>query len=552
MKKIFYSLLLGLAFVACDQKQEIVKPEVFNVLAKVETLPATAGTVEVTISTDYTDFEVVMATAEPWVAFVQTKSALPVVEKVLTFSYTANPSMKVRQEAAQIIAGGEVLGEIIFTQTAGLPCVFVAPEVETLSPSGGTLELKVSYDYPEVEADVDVDWISLVETKGITDAVEHSYTVAYAATDLREERTATISFTAEGKKIGEIALTQASFSGDILLKKVCALYSDGANAWCNFIPGISNRTMASDGQYVYLQSSEGTAKIYAIEIASLLAGDETPVYKALDVTGITGGTHAVSTIRCVPDENGGYVLVATNLAIDSSQNFRIYAYPNGTDAAPVLVHEYRYDGVANVTDWRRYGDRISYSGTWQNGTLWAASQSATKVMAFNIENGATDSEHREYCWFDGMPGALTEATAYPGKREVLLTEAKSAGLWVPNADGATHSGGFWPKWDNKSDMTTSMSGAFSFQFFNVGEKKFIAYVQLSDNKHCNLVVIEDKGDFENSLAGEKLWSLPLYEGDEASCIAGNTYGDCAVVDINGKPHIVAMMQGGGLSIYEIQ
>ena len=62
----------------------------------------------------------------------------------------------------------------------------------------------------------------------------------------------------------------------------------------------------------------------------------------------------------------------------------------------------------------------------------------------------------------------------------------------------------------------------------------------------------DKGDFETSLAGEKLWSLPLYEGAAASCKAGNTYGDCAVVDINGKPHIVAMMQGGGLSIFEIQ
>ena len=545
--------MLGLAFVACGQKEEIAKPEVFELLAEVATLPATAGTVQVTISTDYTDFDVVMATAEPWVTLVETKASLPVVEKVLTFSYTANPAMTVRQEAAQIVSKGEVLGEVIFTQAAGLPCVFVAPEVETLSAAGGVLELKVSYDYPEVNVEVDSDWVSLVETKGITDAVEHTYSFAYAAADSREERTATVTFTAEDKTVGEVVLTQAAFSGDVLLKKVFARYSDAdGKAWCNFIPGISNRTMASDGEYVYLQSSEGTAKIYAIEIASLLAGEETPNYRSLDVTGISGGTHAVSAMRCVPNENGGYVLVAANLAIDGSQNFNIYAYPNGTDNAPVLFHAYRYDGVANVSDWRRYGDRISVSGTWQNGTIWASSQSGTKVMAFGIKDGATDASLRKYCWFDGMPGALTEATAYPGKDEVLLTEASSAGIWVPNADGATHSGGFWPKWDKKVDLNSSMKGAFSFQFFTVGDKKFIAYVQLSDNTHCNLVVVEDKGDFETSLAGEKLWSLPLYEGAAASCKAGNTYGDCAVVDINGKPHIVAMMQGGGLSIFEIQ
>ena len=552
MKKLFSALMLGLAIVACEQKVDVVEPEVFDILAEVGTLPATAGTVEVKISTDYTDFDVVMATTEPWVTLVETKAALPVEEKVLKFSYTANPAMSVRQEAAQIVAGGEVLGEVIFTQAAGLPCIFEAPQVEKLPASGGTLDLKFNYDYPEVVVDVDADWLTLVETKGLADVVEHSYTLAYDPADSRQERTATVTFTAEGEEVGQMTLTQAAFDGSILLKRVAARYSDGENAWCSFIPGLSNRTMACDGEYVYLQSSEGTAKIYAVEVASLLAGDETPVYKALDVTGIAGGTHAVSALRCVPNEDGNPILVATNLSIDSGSNFNIYAYPNGTDAAPVLLHAYRWDGVANLSDWRRYGDRISYSGTWQDGTLWAASQSATKVMAFNIKDGATDGNLSEYCWFDGMPGALSEATIYPGKREVLLTEAGSAGLWIPNANGETHAGGFWPKWDKKTDLTSSMKGAFSFQFFTHNEKNFIAYVQLPDNTHCNLVVVEDKGDFETSLAGEKIWDIPLYEGDAASCKAGNTYGDCAVVEIDGKLHIVAMMQGGGLSIFEIQ
>ena len=335
------------------------------------------------------------------------------------------------------------------------------------------------------------------------------------------------------------------------LERVAAYYSNGTNAWCSFIPGISNRTMAADNEYVYLQSSEGEAKIYGIEISSLLAGDATPVYKNIPVDGVSGGTHAVSALRCIPNENGDPILIATNLATDSSQDFNIYAYSNGTDAAPVLFHAYRSDSVANSTDWRRYGDRISVSGTWQNGAIWAPSQSGTKVMGFGIQNGATNAGLSKYCWFDTFGGGLAEVTLYPDSEEAILTTASSAGYWTPNANGEKHSVGYWPKWDAVS-TEASLNGAFSFQFFSFEGKDYIAYVQLPDNTHANLVVVEDKGSLQESLTSTKLFELPLYEGAAASCSAGNTYGDCAVVTVNDKFHIVAMMQGGGLSIFEIQ
>lgn len=335
------------------------------------------------------------------------------------------------------------------------------------------------------------------------------------------------------------------------LERVAAYYSNGANAWCSFIPGISNRTMAADNKYVYLQSSESTAKIYAVEISSLLNGDETPAYKSLSTSGISGGTHAVSALRCIPNEAGDPILIATNLAVDATQNFNIYAYSNGTDADPVLFHAYRWDGVANASDWRRYGDRISVTGTWQNGKIYAPSQSGTKVMGFGINNGATSADLREFCWFETFGGGLAEATVYPGTTEAILTTASSAGFWTPNTEGEKHSGGFWPKWDLVRTYS-DLNGAFSFQFFTFEGKKYIAYVQLPDNAHANLVIVEDKGGFEESLTSAKLFELPLYEGDKASCIAGNTYGDCAVVTVSSKLYIVAMMQGGGLSIFEIQ
>ena len=265
---------------------------------------------------------------------------------------------------------------------------------------------------------------------------------------------------------------------------------------------------------------------------------------------MAGGTHAASALRCIPNENGDPVLIVTNLATSDAENFNIYAYSAGVDADPVLFHAYRWDGVANVSDWRRYGDRISVTGTWQNGKIWAPSQSGTKVMGFGIENGATDAAHREYAWFDTFGGGLAEVTVYPGTTEAILTTASSAGFWTPNTDGATHSGGFWPKWDVVS-TNAELNGAFSFQFFTHNETKYIAYVQLPDNTHCDLVVVEDKGSFAASLAGEPVFTAALYEGEESSAVASNTYGDCAVVEIEGALHIIAQMQNGGLSIFKL-
>lgn len=337
-----------------------------------------------------------------------------------------------------------------------------------------------------------------------------------------------------------------------ILEKVASRYSDAdGNAWCSFISGIANRTMACDGKNVYLQSSDGTAKIYAVDIASLMSGAETPTYKALNVEGISGGTHAVSALRCIPNESGDPILIATNLAENGDQNFKIYAYSSGTNAAPTLFHEYRYDGFVNASDWRRYGDRISVSGTWQNGKIYAPSQSGTKVMGFGIQNGATNSDLREYCWFDTFAGGLAEAAVYPGSDEAIVTTASSAQFWTKSTGGETHPDGNWPKW-NAGKANPDLTGAFSFQFFKFDEKKYIAYVKMHSNVKADLVVVEDKGSLEESLASTKFFNIPLYDGEQATCVALNTYGDCAVVTINGKLHIVAMQQGGGLSIFEIK
>ena len=91
----------------------------------------------------------------------------------------------------------------------------------------------------------------------------------------------------------------------------------------------------------------------------------------------------------------------------------------------------------------------------------------------------------------------------------------------------------------------------SMQFFTHNETEYIAYVQLPDNKHCNLVVVEDKGSLAASLAGDPVYTAALYEGTESSATASNTYGDCAVVEIEGALHIIAQMQNGGLSIFKL-
>ena len=47
MKKVFSAFILALAVLSCSKPDDGVKPEVFNVLAELSDLPATAGTVNV-------------------------------------------------------------------------------------------------------------------------------------------------------------------------------------------------------------------------------------------------------------------------------------------------------------------------------------------------------------------------------------------------------------------------------------------------------------------------------------------------------------------------
>lgn len=442
-------------------------------------------------------------------------------------------------------AGKASIKKITFEENA----IQVEPVTE-VPAAGGDVEIKGVSNVDVVAEVVEgADWLSVAPA---AKADFTPFTLKFVATENTGwyGRTATVEIKTAA---GTLLYTQKVAQASAHVARIYARYStEDGDPWCNFIPGIANRSMTSDGKYVYLNSSEATAKIYAVEIASLLKGDETPVYKALSTTNISGGTYAVSTVEVLPNADGDPVLIATNLAVDDSQNFNIYAYTSGIDADPVLFHAFRWDGLANASDWRRYGDRISVSGTWQDGSIWAASQNGTKVMGFHIENGATDAAHREYCWFDTFGGGLAEATMYPGEaREAIVTTAASAGFWTPDPDGGKHAGGNWPKWNAGNAYNDALKGAFSFQFFTLGEKKYIAYVQLSDNTHCDLKIVEDLGTFETSLAGEPVFTAPLYQGDKASCAAGNTYGDCSVVEIDGALHIVAMMQGGGLSIFKL-
>lgn len=441
--------------------------------------------------------------------------------------------------------GKTSIKKITFEENA----IQVEPVTE-VPAAGGDVEIKGVSNVDVVAEVVEgADWLSVAPA---AKADFTPFALKFVATENTSwyGRTATVEIKTTA---GTLLYTQKVAQASAHVARIYARYStEDGKAWCSFIPEIANRSMASDGKYVYLNSSEADAKIYAVEIASLLKGDETPVYKALSTTNISGGTHAVSTVEVFPNADGDPVLIATNLAVDESQNLNIYAYTSGIDADPVLFHAYRWDGLANGSDWRRYGDRISVSGTWQKGSIWAASQSGTKVMGFHIENGATAVDKREYCWFDTFGGGLAEATMYPGDtKEAILTTATTAGFWTPDPDGGKHVGGNWPKWNAGNAYNDALKGAFSFQFFTLGEKKYIAYVQLSDNTHCDLKIVEDLGTFETSLAGEPVFTAPLYQGDKASCVAGNTYGDCSVVEIDGALHIVAMMQGGGLSIFKL-
>lgn len=345
-------------------------------------------------------------------------------------------------------------------------------------------------------------------------------------------------------------------------KRVWGKYAPDANGWIVMGAGNLDRGMAMDDQYIYVSKSTAYAPVI-----KAFNYDGTEAFDC-DVTGMGPGntwgdamTYSVNCVRTMPKADGSYILIACNLKLDASQVLEIWAWVNGPQSAPTCIGRYAYDSVAYAEDHRRYGDRFSVKGTWEDGELWFPSMQADahgKTLVFKTFTGVDNSNRpSKYYRMEPSQSEMKDLAFYPGYDEVFSTcngNAKFVKL-----DGTTHSTG-WINWAVTADYSSTHNRTYGYNFFEVDGKKYIAYIKIDKQNGGTgrLVVIEDEAsDFKTALTANKVaFEAPLQHTSEfdtpSAATTGNTLGNCNVIVKDGITYIGAHIQGLGLSLFQVK
>ena len=337
-------------------------------------------------------------------------------------------------------------------------------------------------------------------------------------------------------------------------------YSEGA-AWYSDLEGFAggaDRTVAMDKDYVYVSHSAAAGGIYALSRTSGAFVKKLNIGTAAD----KGCTFPVSCVRTIKNTDGDDILTFCTLKGDSGQHLFVYAYVNGTDAAPVQLLDFALDNKGGVEDWRRYGDRYTVTGTWQDGQLWFQTWSdggTAKTIGFTLKNGAVTNPADPIDYYIAGPKAgIKDVVWYPGWDNVLITENGKGTFYKAGSAGPNG----WTKWD-EVESVPELSLTYGYNFFEFHEERFIAYVQLEGENAVRgqLVIIDDASltpaDFPAQLkaqANARRFPLQHEEDFEAksSVTAASSVADCTVWEIGGNTYIATLMQGCGLSVFQLQ
>lgn len=346
-------------------------------------------------------------------------------------------------------------------------------------------------------------------------------------------------------------LAGASFS------RVWGLYSASSN-WTNLyetIPAGGDRTLATDGTWVYLPYAVGSseAKITAISVT------DPETTKMVNFTGATANTITSACVRVIDKGNGTKMLLASGA---NASEFAFYAWENGIDNPPTKF------GLK--CSWRRHGDRFEYHGTWADGQMWSHSYQGRFSSYYEFKDGAFVDLDPKYGHllidlnYTGFGGPYW----YPGSDEILFTTS-DAGAFV-TLTGATHIADVFTVKDTSCDDYNEATLTFGYNVFTFRGEEYVAYVSydkdLLNSKNepysslmrARLTVLKGMGDWRKTLdeaTRTVVFEAPLqgenFE-DVAFATSATTVGDCSVYVASDHVIIAAGMQGIGLSVFKME
>ena len=343
-------------------------------------------------------------------------------------------------------------------------------------------------------------------------------------------------------------------------------YSTNSAYWNASFSGTasSDRNIAMDDDYIYLPETTAAAKLWKIP----LDGVTDP--SLADVTGVSGGDHALSCVRMIPNTsasvNGGkdFLMGVSLTTNDESTPMKVYSWKEGTSKAPVSTSVSTYCG-------RRLGDKFTVYGSLQDGALFfkdwnnVSNQGAFLVLRTAFSVAPTDG-------------------LFNPRRTNMISES-GIGAYYPYPDDPTKgiyagvgSDAYYSSFTssplntnpNESGTFTKAAGYYGstagYNFIEYGGKRYVIYVKNAGGGDGRVYILEGSlsDGWESILTTRTIiyqadiqQNLAYFDGEYHTDLetgvtktSANSALDCTTRIIDGKLYIAALKQGVGLSFFE--
>lgn len=435
--------------------------------------------------------------------------------------------------------------------------------VEEVPAEGGSVSVSIVSNVEVKVEDPAETWLRI--DPATRSSIEKTVTFLVDANPEAQPRSATVRVLRadNGAPVQTITIAQKEKEMTLSLEKAWAHRGvAGVAGWPAYVEGCNDldtfiRNATFDDEFVYVPKTAGLnadgddnfdeVKIFKFKVsdgsyAGLVQRTTNPDYMA----GTWASTFPVSCARVMkntnPEINGGKdILVACNLS--DGQNVRVYAWENGIDVQPKLI--------ANFSNGRRMGDRISVSGTYQSGRIWFRQALSNSMMAWlTVTNGTTPS------WgFD----ALGEAP---------YGDAESMGEFTPFGNGnfglvATNSGVGLHLVEGKNEIKLypDLKRCFGWSPFEFNGKKYLAFLHMAGGTNLPILTVLEgasstKDELQATLDAYKvavrvnLCSDTPDDFETTLPYATNNQGDCSVRIIDGVPYILGATRGA-MGVYKM-
>ena len=318
---------------------------------------------------------------------------------------------------------------------------------------------------------------------------------------------------------------------------VLAKQSEGETSWLTSLEGGTanmDRNAAFDGTNVYIAKVGNgiDPAIYAIPLT------DPENVSMVNMIGVSGGYFPISCVRTIKNGDNNQILLASNMAMDSGDYVKVYAWKDGVNSAPTSI-------IANWTipTWasRRFGDQFTVCGDWTKGEMWFKDMNAGAIGSYNIVDGAISGELNGWGTIGGAYLGSVYRYNVTDPNMLIVPGASDAYLYNLNTTSST-------------EITKSYGYIGGLTPFTYNGKQFIAYVTVPElgAKTAKLVVIEDQ---ENSFSALNdnlvVFEQDLNAPDNNQTIGNGTGMCCNVVTVGTKTYLFGHAQNIGFAVYEI-